>query len=235
MKKKLLIGDTIDGFGSRMASCFNGMGAVASVCSNRYSEYLSRLKNDHYDCMICTSINTDTEMYPFIRSVRSEFPDMLILAALYEVSDDYCKGLIDAGADNCFRLPYSVTDMCIWICGMLGEDTAELHLPEISRILEKKKFPTDMNGFSYLCTAAEICIRKPDMLESITDKLYSRIADKMNISEKLVERSLRHYSSALFEKGLIPVLFDQEVGQALTNRELIALTCDLLSTALVLY
>lgn len=58
-----------------------------------------------------------------------------------------------------------------------------------------------MVGFDYLREAVKLCLIDEKMINSITDKLYPKLADKFKTSSEIIERNMRNAVDSAYKSG----------------------------------
>ncbi|MDD2227411.1 MAG: sporulation initiation factor Spo0A C-terminal domain-containing protein, partial [Clostridia bacterium] len=92
--------------------------------------------------------------------------------------------------------------------------------------------PAHIKGYQFLREAIKMAIDKPDIINSITKRLYPSIANKFETSSSKVERAIRHAIEVAWNRGKIENinnLFGIKVynqNEKPTNGEFIALVAD---------
>lgn len=92
--------------------------------------------------------------------------------------------------------------------------------------------PAHIKGYQFLREAIKMAIDNPDIINSITKKLYPGIADKFNTSASKVERAIRHAIEVAWNRGKIEninSIFGIKIyspNDKPTNGEFIALLAD---------
>ncbi len=107
------------------------------------------------------------------------------------------------------------------------------HLEEkISNIFITVGIPAHIKGYQFLREAIKLAIANPEIINSITKKLYPTIAEKYDTSASKVERAIRHAIEVAWNRGKIENinnLFGIKVyssNEKPTNGEFIALVAD---------
>ena len=107
------------------------------------------------------------------------------------------------------------------------------HLEEkITNIFITVGIPAHIKGYQFLREAIKLAIANPEIINSITKKLYPTIADKYNTSASKVERAIRHAIEVAWNRGKIENInrvFGLNVyssNEKPTNGEFIALVAD---------
>lgn len=103
---------------------------------------------------------------------------------------------------------------------------------KISNIFITVGIPAHIKGYQFLREAIKMAIECPEIINSITKKLYPAIADKFETSASKVERAIRHAIEVAWNKGKIENInsvFGLKVytsNEKPTNGEFIALVAD---------
>ena len=113
------------------------------------------------------------------------------------------------------------------------ESEGERQLDEkISNIFISIGIPAHIKGYQFLREAVKLAVVEPDIIASITKRLYPTIAEKFSTSSSKVERGMRHAIEVAWNRGKIENinnLFGLQIYGANdnpTNGELIALIAD---------
>ena len=102
----------------------------------------------------------------------------------------------------------------------------------ISNIFITVGIPAHIKGYQFLREAIKMAIDTPEIVNSITKKLYPNIAEKFNTSASKVERAIRHAIEVAWNRGKIENInsvFGLQVygtNEKPTNGEFIALVAD---------
>ena len=103
---------------------------------------------------------------------------------------------------------------------------------KISNIFITVGIPAHIKGYQFLREAIKLAMDNPDIINSITKKLYPSIADKFDTSASKVERAIRHAIEVAWNRGKIEninSIFGLTVysnNEKPTNGEFIALVAD---------
>ena len=103
---------------------------------------------------------------------------------------------------------------------------------KISNIFINVGIPPHIKGYSYLREGVKMAINNPDIINSITKKLYPMIGEKYDTSASKVERAIRHAIEVAWNRGRIESLNNilgvkAYIGsEKPTNGEFIALVAD---------
>ncbi|NCA66602.1 MAG: sporulation transcription factor Spo0A [Clostridia bacterium] len=102
----------------------------------------------------------------------------------------------------------------------------------ISNIFISVGIPAHIKGYHFLREAIKMAIDNPDIINSITKRLYPDVAERFDTSASKVERAIRHAIEVAWNKGKIENinnLFGIKVyssNEKPTNGEFIALVAD---------
>ena len=77
---------------------------------------------------------------------------------------------------------------------------------EITEILHELGVPAHIKGYLYLREAIKLVVNNIDLLDSVTKKLYPKVAEKYNTTPNRVERAIRHAIEVTWNRGNISVL-----------------------------
>lgn len=103
---------------------------------------------------------------------------------------------------------------------------------KITNIFITVGIPAHIKGYQFLREAIKMAIAEPEIINSITKKLYPSIAEKYDTSSSKVERAIRHAIEVAWNRGKIEninSLFGVKVytdNEKPTNGEFIALVAD---------
>ncbi len=103
---------------------------------------------------------------------------------------------------------------------------------KISNIFISIGIPAHIKGYQFLREAVKLAVEKPEIIGSITKKLYPTIAERFETSSSKVERGMRHAIEVAWNRGKIENInniFGLKIynrNEKPTNGELIALIAD---------
>lgn len=114
-----------------------------------------------------------------------------------------------------------------------SEKSYERGLDEkISNIFISIGIPANIKGYQFLREAVKLAVEEPEIIGSITKRLYPTIAERFETSSSKVERGMRHAIEVAWNRGKIEninTLFGLKIysqNDKPTNGELIALIAD---------
>lgn len=103
---------------------------------------------------------------------------------------------------------------------------------KITNIFITVGIPAHIKGYQFLREAIKMAIDNPDIINSITKKLYPQIAEKFETSSSKVERAIRHAIEVAWTRGqteTVDSIFGYTISAAKgkpTNSEFIAMIAD---------
>ena len=114
---------------------------------------------------------------------------------------------------------------------IVGQSEKQLD-EKISNIFISIGIPAHIKGYQFLREAVKLAVEEPEIIGSITKRLYPTIAEKFETSSSKVERGMRHAIEVAWNRGKIEninSLFGLKIyssNEKPTNGELIALIAD---------
>ncbi len=103
---------------------------------------------------------------------------------------------------------------------------------KISNIFISIGIPAHIKGYQFLREAVKLAVEEPEIISSITKRLYPTIAERFETSSSKVERGMRHAIEVAWNRGKIENInniFGLKIynrNEKPTNGELIALIAD---------
>ena len=120
-----------------------------------------------------------------------------------------------------------------------GQETSTTNSSKLGKMEEKITnifitvgIPAHIKGYQFLREAIKLAIANPEIINSITKKLYPTIAEKYSTSASKVERAIRHAIEVAWNRGKIENInnvFGLKIyssNEKPTNGEFIALVAD---------
>lgn len=170
---------------------------------------------------------------------------VLVLSAL--VNEETISRAMDSGADYYMAKPCKQESIVERIKQMLTEEKKEKEEPrsvevvkkngvsideKISRIFINVGIPPHIKGYAFLREGVKMAISEPEIINSITKKLYPKIGERYSTSASKVERAIRHAIEVAWNRGRIDNINNILGVRAYmgaekpTNSEFIALVAD---------
>lgn len=167
-------------------------------------------------------------------------PKIIIVSSLYE--DNLVKQALQLGVSYYMLKPVDYVALEKRINDLIAQSKIDLAPSKNikNKVLEEKitnifltvGIPAHIKGYQFLREAIKMAIDNPEIINSITKKLYPSIADRFETSASKVERAIRHAIEVAWNRGKIEninTLFGIRVysnNEKPTNGEFIALVAD---------
>jgi len=211
-------------------------------------EYIS---DNVVDIVICDIVIPNADGYDLINEIKSlgleHEPKVVVASAL--TGEGFIQKAFNMGVAYYMLKPINyelLEDRLVDIC---KDEFANTNKPAVANTtLTKPKskqlderitnifitvgIPAHIKGYQFLREAIKMAIDSPEIINSITKKLYPSIADKFDTSASKVERAIRHAIEVAWNRGKIENinnLFGIRVygnNEKPTNGEFIALVAD---------
>ena len=179
----------------------------------------------------------DAEFPSFREAVRiCEGKAAKIILTSRQTADD---AALPPVTDIVFFKPYSLLEIRSRILKLAGGTPVHVRLQQdkgvderLSNIFIRAGIPPHIKGYHFLREAVKFAIAQPDLINSITKKLYPAVAESFGTSSSKVERAIRHAIEVAWNRGKIEnlnAIFGIKIygkGDKPTNGELIALLAD---------
>lgn len=169
-----------------------------------------------------------------IRSLRDKMPKVFFVSNLSH--SGFVTKAIQSGASYFMVKPISPENLENRIVEVLNNDNRKdgaKQLDErISNIFISIGIPAHIKGYQFLREAVKLAVEEPEIIGSITKKLYPTIAERFETSSSKVERGMRHAIEVAWNRGKIENInniFGLKIynrNEKPTNGELIALIAD---------
>lgn len=155
--------------------------------------------------------------------------------------EDELEGVLSSlPHDICFYKPYSFLEVRTQLLKFMIQQSVTVKLnsgirnidERLSSIFIRAGIPPHIKGYQFLREAVKLAVAYPEMINSITKKLYPTIAQIYQTSASKVERAIRHAIEVAWNRGKIEninAIFGIKIynkGEKPTNGELIALVAD---------
>lgn len=178
-------------------------------------------------------ISEDFNYRPLLKMFSANRPKIIL--SCREESDEMEKVPHEAVV---FK-PYSLNDVTEIAASLAAGKEEKIKIAgnkaideKLSNIFIRAGIPPHIKGYQYLRTAVKLAISQPDIVNSITKKLYPAVAEYYETTPSKVERAIRHAIEVAWSRGRIEninAIFGIKIygkGDKPTNGELIALVAD---------
>ena len=169
-----------------------------------------------------------------LRSLKDKMPKVFFVSNLSH--SGFVTKAIQSGASYFMVKPVSAENLESRIFEVINNDShkdGSRQLDErISNIFISIGIPAHIQGYQFLREAVKLAVEEPEIIGSITKKLYPTIAERFETSSSKVERGMRHAIEVAWNRGKIENInniFGLKIynrNEKPTNGELIALIAD---------
>lgn len=220
---------------------FKGMdGYQVEGSSSDGQQVVKDVEEKKPDFLITEALLSGMDGFKVFETIKKDMgenvPKVIFISTLSH--SGFVSKAIKEGASYFMVKPISPENLEERICDILndkdeGEERSEKLLDEkISNIFISIGIPAHIKGYQFLREAVKLAVEEPEIIGSITKKLYPTIAQKFETSSSKVERGMRHAIEVAWNRGKIEninSLFGFKVyssNDKPTNGELIALIAD---------
>ena len=163
----------------------------------------------------------------------------IVLSAI--AGDEYAARAIKNGASHYMLKPISFLSLKNRIDEIVGVAATTVSFrPTQNKLLDERitnifiavGIPAHIKGYQFLREAIKMAVVNPEIINSITKRLYPEVAERFGTSASKVERAIRHAIEVAWNKGKIEninQIFGVKVysgNEKPTNGEFIALVAD---------
>ncbi len=169
-----------------------------------------------------------------LREMKEKCPKVFFVSNLSH--SGFVTKAVQSGASYFMVKPVSLENLENRINEVLGniqgKNGAHQLDEKISNIFISIGIPAHIKGYQFLREAVKLAVEEPEIIGSITKKLYPTIAEKFETSSSKVERGMRHAIEVAWNRGKIENInniFGLKIynrNEKPTNGELIALIAD---------
>ena len=252
---KLVVVDGNENFSERLKEYFIESGKDIRVAAtfNNVIDAIDYISDNSVDVVITDLIIPNADGFDLINEIKrlglSKTPKIIVVSAL--TGEGFIQKAFSMGVSYYMLKPVNYELLESRIEDILKEEfvndnvlvsslikneapkTKTNKLDErITNIFITVGIPAHIKGYQFLREAIKMAIDTPEIINSITKKLYPSIADKFDTSASKVERAIRHAIEVAWNRGKIENinnLFGIRVygnNEKPTNGEFIALVAD---------
>ena len=170
-------------------------------------------------------------------NMKNEIPKIIFVSKLSH--SGFVTKALNEGANYFMVKPVSPENLEERIFDVLASDN-KVEISQTNKVLDEKisnifisiGIPAHIKGYQFLREAVKLAVETPEIIGSITKKLYPTIAERFETSSSKVERGMRHAIEVAWNRGKIEninSLFGLKIynsNEKPTNGELIALIAD---------
>ncbi len=221
---------------SKLEESFADFNILASLSDG--NELITKVNELQPDVVIMDIVLTGCDGFKVLESVDTNKTKFVIQSSLS--MDGFINKAISMGAKYYCIKPFDTETLKDRVNDLFVESkqtktyyNQNNHLEEkITNIFITVGIPAHIKGYQFLREAIKLAIANPEIINSITKKLYPTIAEKYSTSASKVERAIRHAIEVAWNRGKIENinnLFGIKVyssNEKPTNGEFIALVAD---------
>lgn len=206
-------------------------------------EAVEHIENNIYDLVITDIVLPEIDGFEIIERVKSLNKDTKIIVLTALSSETFIKKSMSLNADYYMMKPANPNVLIKRIKDLFetsgNENVMNMRMDSDREIEEKITnifitvgIPAHIKGYQFLREAVKLAMENPDIINSITKKLYPSIAERFDTSASKVERAIRHAIEVAWNRGKIENInniFGLTVysnNEKPTNGEFIALVAD---------
>ena len=197
------------------------------------------IREQDFDLVILDLILPEIDGFEVIETAKEINKDIKVIVISALASDIFMKKAISLGICYFMLKPISLDVLEKRVLDIFngeennGKFTLDKDIEEkITNIFITVGIPAHIKGYQFLREAIKLSMENPDIINSITKKLYPSIAEKFDTSASKVERAIRHAIEVAWNRGKIENInnvFGLTVysnNEKPTNGEFIALVAD---------
>lgn len=190
------------------------------------------------DIIIMDVVLPNIDGFELVAKIKTELPDCKFIITSLINSSFYINKAMELGVDYYMVKPIDgaiLTKRIVELCSINKQtpQNDEKKLEEkITNIFITVGIPAHIKGYHFLREAIKMTVKDPQIINSITKKLYPSIAGIYDTSASKVERAIRHAIEVAWNKGKIENINDvfglrvYDTHEKPTNGEFIALVAD---------
>ena len=235
MKTKVMIVDDDEQFLSECVAYFADKSeyeVVATACDGE--EALEKIGSASPDVLLLDIVMPKLDGYGVLEQIGAN-QKTIVMSALSAGS--FITKAINLGAKYYMMKPFRFEQLDARITESMKESSVsrvrnKSMEEKITNIFITVGIPAHIKGYQFLREAIKMAIDNPDIINSITKRLYPEVAKRFDTSPSKVERAIRHAIEVAWNRGKIEninSLFGVRVynhNEKPTNGEFIALVAD---------
>ena len=243
-KQKIILVDNVEEARKKTKEVINQSTNCNVLADFGYAEEaLNYIKNNDVDVVVTDLVLPKIDGFSFMDKIKQlhlgHAPKIIVTSAIS--SDELVERALSSGA-NYYMIKPIDEDVLMQRISELSNKAVSVAEPrriknkaleeKITNIFITVGIPAHIKGYQFLREAIKMAIDNPEIINSITKKLYPSIAQRFDTSASKVERAIRHAIEVAWNRGKIEninTLFGIRVysnNEKPTNGEFIALVAD---------
>ena len=235
MKTRILLVDDCKEYTDKLCEHFASSEKVEiSAVAHDGKQALAILEHENFDCVVLDLVMPVMDGFAVLENFKKDGTKIIVASALSQ--DVFIAKAMNFGADYYMLKPFEASELekrIVEGTKTVVRSTKNRTLEErITNIFITVGIPAHIKGYQFLREAIKMAIDNPDIINSITKKLYPEVAERFSTSPSKVERAIRHAIEVAWNRGKIEninSLFGVRVyshNEKPTNGEFIALVAD---------
>jgi len=212
--------------------------AEVIATTNKGDELINLVNSMNPDVLIMDMVLENCDGFKVLEKIDTNKTKVIVQSALS--IDGFINKAISLGAKYYCIKPFDIQTLLERIEDIVNPSKTNYVVAKNNNQIEEKitnifitvGIPAHIKGYQFLREAIKLAIANPEIINSITKKLYPTIAEKYDTSASKVERAIRHAIEVAWNRGKIENinnLFGIKVyssNEKPTNGEFIALVAD---------
>ena len=237
-KLKVYIADNSETYRIELEEFFKDKYEVLGSSNSGVKTY-EFIQNNKVDLLIMDIVISEMDGFEMLSKINTleNKPKIIVTSSL--TLEGFISKALSEGANYFMIKPIDKVVLNERIQEIFNLSDNKTHLQK-NKALEEKitnifitvGIPAHIKGYQYLREAIKLSIDNPDIINSITKKLYPAIASKFQTSASKVERAIRHAIEVAWNRGKIENINSvfqikvYDANEKPTNGEFIALVAD---------
>ena len=217
MKKSIIIADDNAGLLASLKDFFDGKdGYEVIATAENGAEALAAVEKHDPDFLLLDIVMPELDGFGVLSALKTPRPVVIMMSQLN--TDGFVQKALRYGAKYFLAKPFN----CDVLLGTLDEFSAESDAPpaavqpmrpaqrrnrslddKIANLFISVGIPAHIKGYQFLREAIKITVDDPEIINSITKRLYPSIAAVFNTTPSKVERAIRHAIEVAWNRGKI--------------------------------
>jgi len=211
------------------------------------------VKNSNADVVLLDLVLPNKDGFTVLEEIKQNCPNVKVIITTALIGDNFVHKAMQMGANDFVVKPFSVETIDKRIMSVYRTHTTNAMQSKVDSLVSEYRVKNDTNhnldekisnifitvgipahikGYQFLREAIKMAVDSPEIVNSITKKLYPSIAERFATSASKVERAIRHAIEVAWNRGKIENInsvFGLQVygtNEKPTNGEFIALVAD---------